>query len=76
MANIFPFQGNDEEVCECPHCKHVDDHLQVALFADDKEELEEILRSLYDSGRKEGYREAMIQDISVKSDILDDMEDE
>ena len=74
MADIFKFQGEkvEDEYC-CNACQVTDDYLKIALECEDKDELQVVMRGLYEDAECIGYQNSLKQDIVVKSEILDEM---
>jgi hypothetical protein len=69
-------QTEQEDCCEevCSTCLLLDKYADSISQVESKEELEFWILELIDEARKEGYRQALITDISVKADLLEDME--
>lgn len=74
MADIFKFQGEkvEDEYC-CESCQITDDYLQIALKCNDENELRAVMRGLCEDAERIGYQNSLRQDIAVKTEILDGM---
>ncbi|WP_405101448.1 hypothetical protein [Oceanobacillus sp. FSL H7-0719] len=81
MAEIFNFpneDGNADEHHEgcCDACQVIDEYLEIALECESADELRGVLRGLYDDAHLEGFKTALHNDVSMKIDILNDIDNE
>ncbi|MEM4995001.1 hypothetical protein WKH56_20765 [Priestia sp. SB1] len=72
MTKVFKFQ--DEEECKCPTCELANEYYVNMLNSEDKEELYHWVVELVEEAQKLGFKDALIRDIALKADILDDLE--
>lgn len=72
MADIFKFQKDD--VC-CPYCQLVNEYFTYIMEADTADEVHELLHELVTEVRniayRDGYKDAMINDVETKLRWLD-----
>ena len=72
MADIFKFQKDD--VC-CPYCQLVNEYFTYIMEADSANEAHELLHELVTEVRniayRDGYKDAMINDVETKLRWLD-----
>lgn len=76
MGEVFKFQQEEDCQCEevCQQCQRVQDYLEQVLEWDTPEEVHDLLKKLSDGFFEEGFKSALIQDIYIKQQMLDDME--
>lgn len=74
MGEVFEFNSeNDDQTCECPTCGLVEEFIEYIVHAESKEQLEEVVRALVMEAKNEGWKEALIADVHMKMEILDDL---
>lgn len=76
---ILKFQ---KEQCECPTCNLIREYSTYVQETESVDELEDILRgliseveeSIFIKAFEEGYKQALLNDIEIKAEIVRDME--
>jgi len=76
MAKVFQFQQQNQEECECDTCNLVEEYYANILNAEDEVELFHWVSELTVEAKKLATKEALIEDIAFKAELLEHMEDE
>ncbi|TPF17946.1 hypothetical protein [Priestia megaterium] len=76
MAKVFQFQQQGQEECECDTCSLVGEYYTNILNAENEVELFHWVSELTAEAKKLATKEALIDDIAFKAELLEDMESE
>ncbi|MBD1379200.1 hypothetical protein [Metabacillus arenae] len=71
MGKLLNFQK--EENCDCEICELVNEYGEIIQDADSLEELHSIIAELISEARSIGYKDALMQDVQNKMNILDEI---
>lgn len=74
MGDVFEFnKENEDQNCDCSICNLISEFLEYIIHAESKEQLEEVVRGLVMEAKNEGWKEALIADVNMKMELLDDL---
>jgi len=73
--SILKFQQT-EEPCECPTCDLAEKFMELILQSNTVDELEFFVRQLIDEATDLGFKEALVNDINRKIELLEVLDGE